>query len=379
MGRVGLTAHIVIDIRVTQGGYPGIGRATEGLVRALLSSPGPHRFSLLYHASTPAPAAIVAATHPPHRLLPIAAALRSPRDQLETPLRLHQARADLYHATYYATALRAGIPTVLTVYDLIPERYPRYWSFLEAQVIRRWLRLATHWADQVVVPSEATRADLMVLYGVEATRLTVAPLAVDDWLMAPERERPDQMDERPFFLCVCTNKPHKNLPRLVRAFHRFAARAASPPDLVLAGGWDPRYPEAMVAAAELFPGLPSTAPTVRFIHAPTDSQLRWLYRHAASFVFPSQYEGFGLPVLEAMRAGLPVAASHTPAVVEVSGDAALLFDPQCEDEMADALARLIADRELAARLAEAGRSRSARFTWQATAARTGEAYEAALC
>ncbi|HXT36869.1 MAG TPA: glycosyltransferase, partial [Chloroflexota bacterium] len=112
---------------------------------------------------------------------------------------------------------------------------------------------------------------------------------------------------------------------------------------------------------------------------PSDSQLRWLYRHAAAFVFPSQYEGFGLPVLEAMRAGLSVAASQTPAVAEVVGDAALLFDPHSEDAIANALTRLTNDRELAASLAEAGRARAAHFTWQTTAARTVEAYEAVLC
>ncbi|HXT34081.1 MAG TPA: glycosyltransferase, partial [Chloroflexota bacterium] len=241
----------MIDVRVTQGGYPGIGRATEGMVRVLLSDPGPHRYSLLHQTTKPVPPSIVAVAHPSHRLLPIAAALRSPRDQLETPMRLRQARADLYHATYYATALKAGIPTVLTVYDLIPERFPRYWSSLEALVIRRWLRAATRGADHLLAPSEATRADLMALYRVEATRLTVAPLAVDDWILAPECTRPDQVGEQPFLLCVCTNKPHKNLPRLVKAYHQFASRAPSPPDLVLAGGWDPRYPEAKVTAAEL--------------------------------------------------------------------------------------------------------------------------------
>jgi alpha-1,3-rhamnosyl/mannosyltransferase len=349
------------------------------MVKALLAEPGAHCFSLLYQTTKPLPPALQAAARPPHRLLPIAAALRSPRDQMETPLRLRQARADLYHATYYASALKAGIPTVLTVYDLIPERYPRYWSFLESLVIRHWLRAAAHRAGHILVPSVATGVDLGALYEMDAARLTVAPLAVDDWLLAPECERPDGVGERPFLLCVCTNKPHKNLPRLVRAYRQFASRSSSPPDLVLAGGWDPRYPEAMDTAADLFPSTQGAEPTVQFIHAPSDSQLRWLYRHAAAFVFPSQYEGFGLPVLEAMRAGLPVAASDTAAIAEVVGGAALLFDPQSVSAIAEAVACLVSDREGADRLAAAGKERAAHFTWRATAARTVEAYEAVLC
>ena len=111
------TARIAIDIRVTQAGYPGIGRATTGLVEALLRRDTPHRLLLLHDTDRCLPASLAATLRPPHALLPIGSALRSARDQFELPLRLRQARADLYHSPYYAMALRPGCPYLLQVFD----------------------------------------------------------------------------------------------------------------------------------------------------------------------------------------------------------------------------------------------------------------------
>ncbi|MGH2345604.1 MAG: glycosyltransferase, partial [Chloroflexota bacterium] len=201
------TAHIVIDIRVTQGGYPGIGRAAEGLVRALLERPGPYCFSLLFRPEAPLSAALRDAVRRPHRLLPIMAHLRAGRDQWETPLRLKQAHADLYHATYFARALRPGVPTVVTVHDLIPERYPQYWPRGQEQVIRRWLRASARAARYVVTPSEASAADVEALYGVPRSRLSVCYNALDELSGTEHTDRPAEIGARAFILCVCTNKP----------------------------------------------------------------------------------------------------------------------------------------------------------------------------
>ncbi len=373
------TAHIVIDIRVTQGGYPGIGRAAEGLVRAMLDRQSPHRFSLLYRPRAPLSAELRAAVRHPHRLLPTMAALRSGRDQWETPLRLKQARADLYHAMYFARALRPGLPTVVTVHDLIPERYPYYWPGGQRQVIRYWLRASTRAACHVVTPSLASAADVEAIYGLSRTRLSVCYNALDALSGRECTERPAEIGARAFILCVCTNKPHKNLPRLVRAFGKLTAATPAAPDLVIAGGWDDRYPEVREAANALGTSKQANGPTVRFIHRPSDAVLLWLYDHALAFVFPSLYEGFGIPVLEAMRNGVPIAASNTAAVAEIADDAAVLFDPLNEDAIAGAMRRLFEEPELRARLSEAGRRRAGHFSLGDSATRMLQIYAEALC
>ena len=378
------TARIAIDIRVTQGGYPGIGRASSGLLEALLRRDSPHRLLLLHNTDRRLPASLAAALRPPHALLPIRSALRSARDQFELPLRLRQARADLYHSPYYAMALRPGCRYLLQVFDLIPERYPQYWRWPQPPVIRHWLRASAAGAALIAAPSEATAADLRALYGIPAARIRTIPLAVDRrWLDSAVVAEPAtaRHSTRPYLLCVCTNKPHKNLVRLIEAFGSVEEWHGPAPDLVLAGGWDPRYPEALQAAE-----MQATAPrsshergAIRFVRDPDDVALAELYHSALGFVFPSEYEGFGLPVLEAMSVGLPVAASGTPAVSEVAGDACLRFDPLDRASIATAMRDLAGDPALRMRLGAAGRARAAGFSWEEAARITLAAYEEVLC
>ena len=369
---------------MTQGGYPGIGRATSGLLEALLRRDSPHRLLLLHNTDRRLPASLAAALRPPHALLPIRSALRSARDQLELPLRLRQARADLYHSPYYAMALRPGCRYLLQVFDLIPERYPQYWRWPQPPVIRRWLRASAKGAALIVAPSKATATDLRALCGIPSARIRTIPLAVDRrWLDSAVVPQPVAAPHstRPYLLCVCTNKPHKNLVRLIEAFGSVEDWRGPAPDLVLAGGWDPRYPEAQRAgdAHASATGPSRGGGAIRFVRDPDDAALADLYRRALGFVFPSEYEGFGLPVLEAMSIGVPVAASSTPAVAEVAGDACLRFDPLDTASIAAAIRSLAGDPALRVRLGAAGRARAAGFSWEEAARLTLAAYEEVLC
>jgi glycosyltransferase involved in cell wall biosynthesis len=187
----------------------------------------------------------------------------------------------------------------------------------------------------------------------------------------PELRRRLELDDRPIALSVSTKRPHKNLPRLLEAHALIAS--SKRPLLVLPGYPTPHERELQAQAAEL--GIEHD---VRFLGWLPDEQLEGLYRAATLFVFPSRYEGFGLPVLEAMARDLPVACGSARAVVEVAGDAALIFDHDRPERMAAAVEALLDDADLRRRLVEAGRRRVAEFTWERTARGTIESYRRAL-
>jgi alpha-1,3-rhamnosyl/mannosyltransferase len=169
-----------------------------------------------------------------------------------------------------------------------------------------------------------------------------------------------------------SNKPHKNVPRLVEAFAAGCARASGI-DLVIAGHWDERYPQAKALAERL-----SLKERVRFIGPVQDNDLPALYGGTELFVFPSEYEGFGLPVLEAMACGAPVVCSNRSSLPEVAGDAALLCDPHDAAALARALEQALTDRGLRAALQQRGLERAAQFTWEQAASHTLKMYRTIL-
>jgi glycosyltransferase involved in cell wall biosynthesis len=215
----------------------------------------------------------------------------------------------------------------------------------------------------VISVSESTRRDLSVRFGIPGSRIRVVPHAADDRVAPAPVEAVAALRVRhglaaPYLLYVGSNKPHKNLVRLVSAF---ATIAPSRSDLVLviAGVWDSRYPEARTEAAAR--GL---GERVRFLGPVSDDDLPPLLTGALGFAFPSLYEGFGRPVLEAMSCGTPVLASATSSLPEVVGDAGLLVDPTQVEAIAQGLARLCDDADLRSDLARRGRVRALGFTWE---------------
>jgi glycosyltransferase involved in cell wall biosynthesis len=328
----------------------------------------------MYQSSKPVSERLHNELRPPHHFLPIRSGLRTLRDQIELPWRLRQARVELYHSPYYGMAIAPGVPYVVALHDIIPVLYPEYWSPFTARLIRRWQQQAVAHAACVITGAEAAAADVERVYGIPRSRIAVTPWGVVERKVSASEPR--DVPQEPFVLCVCTNKPHKNLVRLIQAYERASMRQSYFPDLVIAGGWSDRFPEAGAELCATNARVASGA--VRLVRNPSDAELRFLYEHALGFVFPSLYEGFGLPVLEAMQAGLPVAASTTPAVAEVTADAALLFDPLDVDAMATAIHRLVTEPDLRERLHTLGSSRLLAFDWSLTAQRTLVAYDIAL-
>jgi glycosyltransferase involved in cell wall biosynthesis len=274
---------------------------------------------------------------------------------------------DLVHATSAAVPPTRGRPLVATVHDLAFRHYPEAYPAAGRRYHERSARIVADEAARVLVPSEATARDLAELYGVDRGRVTITPLGAE---LPPDPDRAGaerllhELGVRgPFLLAVGTLEPRKNLPRLLDAFGEAAAELPGH-WLVVVGpvGWGPR----------LRPTWDSIR--VKLAGPVGDRLLHALYQAADGLAYPSLYEGFGLPVLEAMANGTPVLTSDRSSLPEVAGDAALLVDPLDRSAIAAGLVRLAGDQALRRRLVEAGRRRAAGFTWRATAAATWATY-----
>lgn len=379
-------SRYILDARTAVPHFPGIGRYVSNLASALapqltageelnlLESPSSRRAV----ASAPVPQAEGAYQLPGKSFIAPATPFDI-RQQWRIPNLLKRLQADneaLYHSPYYLMPYRTRLPTLLTFYDVIPLKFPNSVPARARLFFRLAATLALRAADRVLVISHAARSDLLSFFSIPASKTTVTPLA------AGARYRPQpsaevsrirhqyRLPER-FLLYLGINKPHKNLPALVDAY----AQTASPhmPPLVIAGAWDNRYPQPKQHAARH-----ELVDAVRFLGPVAERDLPALYSAATLFIFPSLYEGFGLPVLEAMACGTPVACSNTPSLTEIAGDAALYFDPLSVTAIRDAMVELIEDGRQRARRAEQGLTRAGRYSWQATAAATLRCYREML-
>ncbi|HEX4114959.1 MAG TPA: glycosyltransferase family 1 protein [Solirubrobacteraceae bacterium] len=267
------------------------------------------------------------------------------------------------------------VASVVSLLDLIWLHRPEEWEASPHvhRTMRRRVSRAVAGADRIFAISQAACEDIQDTLGVPRERIEVTPLGTriaDVAPMAPQELRAwlDLGDAR-VVLCLAQKRPYKNLRCLVGAL------PALDPDvvLVLPGSPTPYERELRDYAREL-----GVIDRLRFPEWLSDEQVEGAYACAEVFVLPSLIEGFGLPVVEAMLRGVPVACSNIPALAEVAGDAALMFDPHRQEEVTAAIARLLDDRSLARTLAERGRARAAAFTWRRTAEATLEGYRRAI-
>jgi glycosyltransferase involved in cell wall biosynthesis len=288
-------------------------------------------------------------------------------EHVSIPRKLRRLGAELLHCPHYVRPLFSSIPTVVTIHDCIHLLFPQYlptrlaWRyayFMMGSAVRR--------SALVFTDSEASRLDILRFYPwADPERVQVVPSALDAaFLEPPDAEEIERVQERyqirgRFVLYAGNIKPHKNLERLVAAFAQIKQRAGCEEiKLFIIGDEGSRFGYLRRIVEEA-----GVRQDVRFFGFVPDRTLAVLYRLATVFAYPSLYEGFGLPPLEAMASGTPVVTSRVSSLPEVVGDAALLVDPYSVDEIAQALARALEDEPLRAQLVERGRARVRAFSW----------------
>jgi glycosyltransferase involved in cell wall biosynthesis len=287
-----------------------------------------------------------------------------------------KARVDLVHSLASTAPLWGRFRKVVTVHDLIYARFPEAHAGIRDKGMKVLVPRAVRRSDRVIADSRSTRDDLVELLGVQPDRIDVVPLGlggVQRTAPMDEREVRAHFDlgERRVLLSLSAKRPHKNLLALIGALARIPAEER--PVLVLPGYPTAHEQELCERARSLGVGG-----DVRFPAWVSHEQLEGLWALAEAFVFPSLYEGFGLPVLEAMARGVPAACSDASSLPEVAGDAALLFDPHDETAIAEALRRLLDDDALREQLCARGLARVTEFTWERTARLTLASYRRAL-
>jgi glycosyltransferase involved in cell wall biosynthesis len=370
---------IYLDISAAVHRRAGLGRYAESLTRALVAA-HPNRYALFYNRERgvePLPGLermltrTVALGYKPWRMLVWLGQLaRVGFDNLLPD-------AGLFHATEHLLLPLRSTPTVLTVHDLIFRHLPRHHKFLNRWYLNLTMPLYCRRATHIIAISECTRRDLTAAYGIvpekvtvireaAAPRFRVQPLEA----VAAVRARYGLPDR--YLLFVGTIEPRKNLSRLLAAFETIRAGGLSD-GLVIVGkrGWLcgdflARLEKSPARDAVLFPG-----------YVP-DEDLPAVYAGAQGLVFPSLYEGFGLPVLEAMACGTPVVTSSASSIPEVAGDAALYFDPADVEAMVEAVRRLLCDSQLQHSMRTRGLTRAADFSWKVAATATRAVYDSVL-
>lgn len=371
--------HICLDVSAALGQDAGIGRYARELALALHALQDCPQLTL-FHNRQPLHRMPLALATLPRIEVPLGN--RSWRAYLLTgvtlpaPYRTGIERTDLFHGTD-ALAPYLNTPTVITIHDLSTTLFPEHHTRMHRLFARLSLPRMAQRANAIIADSEATRRDVITHLHIKPARVHAIHLAVNHSQFYPRdpveaHSKVAQVLDitTPYILAVGTLEPRKNLITLLKAYAQLPADA---PMLVLAGarGWvdSPLF----VAVQRL--GLTHR---VRFTGHVMDELLPHLYSAAQVFVYPSLYEGFGLPVLEALACGTPVITSNTSSLPEVAGDAAILVDPHNPDQLADQLKYLLSNQDKRSELGLRGPARALQFTWQRTAQLTMDVYRQVL-
>ncbi len=351
---------IGIDVHSAHQRKTGIGVYTHNLVRGLRSVDTANEY-ILYGDSRP------------RNLKTLE---RIARENTYIPARSFWDRLDLLHIPGYSVPLFSKGTLVVTVHDLIGMIYPENLALMSRFYWGTWLPMVVGRADKIIADSYNTKRDIIKLLGIPEAKIRVIHLAADpkfrpvrDPLALHQVKRRFNL-AKPFVLYVGTIEPRKNLIRVMEAWSQVRRRTKIPYQLVITGFQAWAYHEVSDLARRL-----EIKRDVVFTGYVRDEELPLLYNACDLFIFPSLYEGFGMPVLEAMACGVPVLTSNTSSIPEVAGEDAVSVDPTDVDKMALAIQQILEDAALRERLRQAGPKRAAQFSWEKTARQTLEIYE----
>jgi glycosyltransferase involved in cell wall biosynthesis len=380
--RVGIN---IFELSLGEGSGPGAGVYVLELLRGLLALPPSAEYFVFVNQRTLRADWLPRDPRCHYQVVPLDERRKWTRpawEQLGLPIAAHRLGLDLLHSPFHTCPLvTAGLPVVVTVHDLAyffyREHFPaeldlkaRYYTLLQPLMLRR--------AQHIITASQFMRAELVSQLGLSAEMIT-AILDGPGQVQSPAAAGVVEPGQSPdLLLTIASGLLHKNLPRLLEAF----AQANLPKDvrLMIAGEIPEHSRPRMLTQGALREQAQALGVSDRVTisgYVPA-SELACLYRRAIAFVFPSLYEGFGLPLLEAMHWGVPILCARSAALPEVAGQAALYFDPTRPIELAGAMEKVVADPIYRQELAQKGRERLATFSWQRTAAQTLTVYEKLL-
>ena len=363
--RIGIDARKLHDF--------GIGTYIRNLLRELAAIDQQSEYVLFCRPGDIAAAGLLGANF---RAVPERSGHYSIAEQISVPLAVKREGLDLFHAPHYVLPALTPARSVVTIHDCIHLMFPEYLRHRMGHAYAHAsLWTAAHKSDRIFTVSEQSKRDILKFFKVPPEKIVVTPNAIDDrFSVTPSEEEFVQTRERyqlshAYLLYVGNIKPHKNLERLIEAFHLVREQGRPELELVIIGDEISKM-QSLRRTVHKY----QLHRYVRFLGFVPDKTLAVLYRLASVFVFPSLYEGFGLPPLEAMASGTPVVTSNVSSLPEVVGDAAVLVDPYRAEAIADGILQVLRSAHLRDDLRERGLARVKEYSWRRSAQRVRDVY-----
>jgi len=370
--------NIGINARYLQKKHTGIENYLLNLLKQLISLDTNNNYFLYFGNHKPVPSVVPGggavtriASMPTNSQL-----MRMIWDQVGLPHALKKDSITVFHEPSFISPLIKVCPTVITVFDLAYLYFPEHFTRRNVLYLKTLLPYSIKKADCIIAISKHTKNDIIKHYNVTPEKVRVVYLGVDPFFrVVDQKDRIAQIKRsygitKEYLLNVSLISPRKNLITLLKAFKKLCTQNNHRYQLVIAGekGWV--YEKIFAAVSSL--GLEDDVVFTGYV---TNEELIYLYNNAISFLYPSLFEGFGLPILEAMACGCPVITSRVTSIPEVCGEAAVLVDPNSEDELFHAMHRIVGDSEKRHSLREKGFKQAALFSWEKTAQQTRAIYE----